>query len=1197
MRFRPSRLTAAIFHLLMATALAVSLFPTAGPSLAAASSIDFSGPPDSKSFGATVKTLPNGNIVVTDPDWQNAIGNSLGKVYLYSTALHLISEVTGQADGDKIGSGGIIVLDDGNYVISSPKFGSAYGHTGAGAVTWCSGATGCSGEVDLANSLTGSHTGDDIGSSVRTMPGGAYLVSSMYWDTNKGAVTFCAALNACHGEIVSSANSLVGTTGQSTGTGGTTLYGDWIGWATQVLPDGSYVTYAPYWNNNTPGKYVGVVVPCPNTGCRGEVSTSNGLYGSTQGDTVGTSITVLPDNAFIVSSIYWHKGGVQYIGAVTYCAGITDSNCVGKPVSAANSLTGRVLSDYVGWPTALSDGNYVVTSNSWKNDASLNVGAATFCAVSNHVSSCTGATVTAANSLIGTQNGDSIGSTVALPGGKYLITSSSWNAYRGSVTFCGANGAGCVGQTVSASNSLVGNNGSISGADGDQLSRSGIKVLPDGGYLVNSSWLDVNTVDKAGAITHCPATGCTGPVSLANSLMGSHVEDQIGEGGIELFDNGAFVVSSPSWNNGATAKAGAATYCASATACENKVIGADNSLVGDAANEAVGTNYMTYRLSNRAYLVVSRWGGYDAVNDAAPGAVTYCAADAPCTGVVGPSNSLVGSQANDVLFYASTEEISDGFYVVASYNYQNGSATAAGAVSLCNIAGGCTGPITSDNSVIGGITDGGWKINYSHDTYRKRLIIGRPAENLITLLDTSAAGDKTAVTVGLASSVANHTTTYGDSLTLTATVAAAAGTPTGDVTFKDGATTLCANAALDSGTASCTLTNLAAGQHISLTAEYNGDSSYNIGAAPAITHTVSPAVLTVAASNATRTYGNANPTFTGTLSGFKNSETILTSGVSGAAVCTSAATGSSPTANSPYPITCAAGTLTATNYIFAFTPGELTITRAPLSVKADATRAYGDPNPTPTPIFTGFKNGETQTTAGITGAAACTTTATAASTVAGGPYPVDCTQGTLTANNYSFVFSTSSLTVTKSALTVKANDKSRLYGEPNPPLNATISGFKNGETITTSGVSGAANCITNAGPASPVNGSPYPITCTDSTLAAANYSFTFVPGNLTVNPLIPEVTLGNLSQIYDGQPKPVTVTVTPTSLSTTVIYSGTHGTVYGPLQQPPSGAGKYIVTATVTGTNYETTTITGTLTVWIRLVFPMMTNFGRFDNR
>ncbi len=87
-----------------------------------------------------------------------------------------------------------------------------------------------------------------------------------------------------------------------------------------------------------------------------------------------------------------------------------------------------------------------------------------------------------------------------------------------------------------------------------------------------------------------------------------------------------------------------------------------------------------------------------------------------------------------------------------------------------------------------------------------------------------------------------------------------------------------------------------------------------------------------------------------------------------------------------------------------------------------------------------------------------------------------------------------SITIGKAALTVTANDASRLFGAANPAFTTTITGFVNGDT--SSVVTGSPSCTSTAQPWSPAG--TYPITCTTGTLSAANYTFTFAAGTLTV---------------------------------------------------------------------------------------------------
>ncbi|MGA2813549.1 MAG: Ig-like domain repeat protein [Candidatus Acidiferrum sp.] len=99
-----------------------------------------------------------------------------------------------------------------------------------------------------------------------------------------------------------------------------------------------------------------------------------------------------------------------------------------------------------------------------------------------------------------------------------------------------------------------------------------------------------------------------------------------------------------------------------------------------------------------------------------------------------------------------------------------------------------------------------------------------PAYSVTVFVFTAAAAPQTATTTSLTAS--NTQPTTGQSVKFTATVAPATGngTPTGMVTFSDGATLL-GTASLNSGSATFTTTSLANGAH-SITVAYSGDSSF-----------------------------------------------------------------------------------------------------------------------------------------------------------------------------------------------------------------------------------------------------------------------------------------------------------------------------------------------------------------------------------
>jgi pimeloyl-ACP methyl ester carboxylesterase len=88
--------------------------------------------------------------------------------------------------------------------------------------------------------------------------------------------------------------------------------------------------------------------------------------------------------------------------------------------------------------------------------------------------------------------------------------------------------------------------------------------------------------------------------------------------------------------------------------------------------------------------------------------------------------------------------------------------------------------------------------------------------------------------------------------------------------------------------------------------------------------------------------------------------------------------------------------------------------------------------------------------------------------------------------------------VPKSPLTVTADNETITLDASLPTLTATLGGFVNGDTASTSDVTGISDCTTTATGASPVGN--YPIICTIGTLSSNKYDFTTsVPGTLKIN--------------------------------------------------------------------------------------------------
>lgn len=325
------------------------------------------------------------------------------------------------------------------------------------------------------------------------------------------------------------------------------------------------------------------------------------------------------------------------------------------------------------------------------------------------------------------------------------------------------------------------------------------------------------------------------------------------------------------------------------------------------------------------------------------------------------------------------------------------------------------------------------------------------------------------------------------------------------------------------------------------------------------TLTVTKANLTVTADNASRTYGAANPAFTATYTGFAAGDTEADLG--GSLTFSTTATAASP-AGTVYPVTPSG--LTSPNYAITFQDGTLTVTPAPLTIKADdKARVFGTANPPLTASYTGFVLGETEAVLG--GTLSLTTTATPASSI--GTYPISVSG--LTSTNYTITFVPGTLTVTNAVLTIRADNKSRVYGDPNPAFTVTYTGFVGGDTPAV--LSGTLSLTTAATAASSVGG--YAIT--PSGLSSPNYAITFVPGTLTVTPRTLTVSADSDSREY-GSPNPHL-----TGHISGLVNGDTATGSFSTSASISSPVGTYSISASVYGSlsNYTVVRHSGVLTV------------------
>lgn len=266
-------------------------------------------------------------------------------------------------------------------------------------------------------------------------------------------------------------------------------------------------------------------------------------------------------------------------------------------------------------------------------------------------------------------------------------------------------------------------------------------------------------------------------------------------------------------------------------------------------------------------------------------------------------------------------------------------------------------------------------------------------------------------------------------------------------------------------------------------------------------YTIKYPKITAKVENASREYGEDNPQFKVTYSGFSNGddESVITTQPI-----------ASTTANrrsnvGEYPITLSGGT--ATNYEIVYESGILTVTKAPLSAKVnDATKLYGSQNPAFTIEYNGLKNEETAPRW-----ATSPTFQTEATRTSGvGQYIVNAVNGVPMNYELSGIAS-GTLNVTPAPLSIKAADAERQYYNENPDFSYICSGFVNGDDegilTATPMLSTTANLSSNVG--------TYEIEVSEA--SASNYSISYENGTLTITPRTLLASVGNYERPYNEE--------------------------------------------------------------------------------
>ncbi|BGE62740.1 MBG domain-containing protein [Pseudomonas aeruginosa] len=266
---------------------------------------------------------------------------------------------------------------------------------------------------------------------------------------------------------------------------------------------------------------------------------------------------------------------------------------------------------------------------------------------------------------------------------------------------------------------------------------------------------------------------------------------------------------------------------------------------------------------------------------------------------------------------------------------------------------------------------------------------------------------------------------------------------------------------------------------------------------------------TLTANDATRVYGDVNPTLTATMSGINAIDAYVNSQFNDLYQATASTTATQASNVGQYAITGNANgsEYFSQRYQLVRQDGKLTVTPAQLIVSADAkTKVYGDADPTLTYQVSGLKNSDTA--AGVLSGNL--------GRVAGenvGNYGI--LQGGLGLNtaNYTLSYVGNDLRITPAQLNVIADAKTKVYGDLDPALTYQVSGLKRGDT---------AGAVLNGGSLSRVAGENvgvYGIKQGGLGLVSSNYTLNYQGNNLTITKALLNVIADAKTKVYgDADP-------------------------------------------------------------------------------
>ncbi|HTJ65881.1 MAG TPA: MBG domain-containing protein, partial [Alphaproteobacteria bacterium] len=299
---------------------------------------------------------------------------------------------------------------------------------------------------------------------------------------------------------------------------------------------------------------------------------------------------------------------------------------------------------------------------------------------------------------------------------------------------------------------------------------------------------------------------------------------------------------------------------------------------------------------------------------------------------------------------------------------------------------------------------------------------------------------------------------------------------------------------------------------------------------------IDPAALTITANDQSRTYGSliglqqgGGQTTGYSIVGLKNGDTVGSITLTDNAAANNVNTNAGTLTNAVTASAATGGSFTASNYAITYVKADVVIDPAALTITAgDQSRTYGSLSglqqgngQTTGYSIVGLKNGDTVGSITLTDNAAANNVNTNAGTLTNAVTASAATGGTFNTGNYTITYVKGDVSIGKAALTITAVDQSRIYGSStglvfgsNQTTDYTVVGLKNGETVghvnlsvtgASTAVSTDVGTLSNAITAGGAGG---------GTFNTANYSITYVKGDVAVTPKTLIITANNQTKTY-----------------------------------------------------------------------------------